>query len=94
MRAESRTVFQEVRNVKLVPVEVKILQRVAEVSLRAVTREILVEESFTSIEIREVPRLVKTYTVILVPTPINTPGTIFQSITTAISKELPYYTEL
>lgn len=30
---------------------------------------------------------------ILVPTPINTPGTIFQSITTAISKEVPYCTE-
>lgn len=93
MRAESRTVFQEVREVKLVPIEVKTLQRVAEASLRPVTREILVEESFTVNEIREVPRLARTSTVILVPTPINTPGTIFQSITTAISKEVPYCTE-
>jgi len=52
MRAESRTVFQEVREVKLIPVEVKTLQRIAEVSLRPVTREILVEESFTVNEIR------------------------------------------
>jgi hypothetical protein len=93
MRAESRTVIQEVREVKMVPVEVRTLQRVAEVSLRPVTREILVEETFIVNEFRDVPRIVRTSSVILVPTPVNTPGTIFQSITTAVTKEVPYCTE-